>query len=264
MRPSVATLIRPWADRGAEVLTSETLQRLMDNLVPYIRLRNFASVAACEALSNCVIQQTFGEYRDVEPRIERIGCTVFEYDAVNKEDYFADSRQAAQFRDELFLRTFDPLRRMMSVLSRSTGRRTTTAENRIGQLYYAGLLRRIEQGTRLHVDYAPAEQSGWDICDVRHQLTWNLYLRIGGGRSGQTTIYRRQWRPEDNLFREGSYGFNPEVVLGSEHAIFQPAVGEVVLFNTKNYHMVAPSCGDRITVASAIGETPQGDLILWS
>jgi hypothetical protein len=36
------------------------------------------------------------------------------------------------------------------------------------------------------------------------------------------------------------------------------------MFNTRNYHEVASSSGDRITVTSAIGETPQGDLIFWS
>jgi hypothetical protein len=264
MTQSVSSVIRPWADRGTDMLTSETLQQLMDNLVPYIRLPGFASTSACDALADCVINEAFGNYRGVEPRIERMGCTVFEYDAVGKEDYFADSRMAAEARDRLFRVTFDPLSMMTRLLARNTGRRTSIAESSAGQSYYAGLVRRIEQGTKLHVDYAPAEQKGWEICAVRHQLTWNLYLKVDGGSSGQTTVYCRQWRPEDKRFKEGSYGFNRKVVMGSEHATFQPAVGEVVLFNTKNYHEVAPSLGCRITVASAIGETSRGDLILWS
>jgi hypothetical protein len=264
MTQLVPSVIRPWAALGTGVLTSETLQQLMENHVPYIKIPGFASVAGCDALVNCVINEAFGHYRDVEPRIGRMGCTVFEYDAIGKQHYFAASRLAAEARDRLFLGTFDPLGMMMRLLSRNTGRRTTIAENGVGQSYYAGLIRRIERGTKLHVDYAPAEQKGWEICDVKHQLTWNLYLKVDGCRSGHTTIYCRQWRPEDDRFKEGSYGFNPEVVRGSEHVTFQPAVGEVILFNTKNYHEVGPSLGDRITVTSAIGETPQGDLILWS
>lgn len=254
----------PWADKGTDALTSETLQQLVDNLIPYVRISDFATATACEGLSNSVVGLTFGAYRNVEPRIDRIGCTVFEYSAIGKEEYFSASKQAAEARDELFLRTFDPLSMMMSLLSRNTGRRASIARNSLGQSYYAGLVRRIERGTLLHVDYAPAEQIGWEICDIRHQLSWNLYVKIDDSRSGQTTIYHRQWRPEDNRFKEGGYGFNPEVVVGSEHVTFQPAVGEAILFNTRNYHMVAPSCGGRITVTSAIGETPHGDLIFWS
>lgn len=264
MTQSVSPETRSWADRGTDVLTSDTLQQLMDNLVPYIRLPGFAGKAACDALADCVVNAAFGSYRGVEPRIDRMGCTVFEYDAVGKGDYFAASRLAAEARDRLFLVSFDPLDMMIRLLSGNTGRRTSVAKSRAGQSYYAGLFRRIVQGTKLHVDYAPAEQRGWEICDVKHQLTWNLYLKVDGGSSGHTTVYCRQWRPEDNRFKEGSYGFNREVVAGSEHATFQPAVGEVVLFNTKNYHEVVPSLGDRITVTSAIGETSQGDLILWS
>lgn len=264
MTQSVSSVSRAWADRGADVLTSETLQQLMDNLVPYIRLAGFASASACDALVDCVINEAFGNYRDVEPRIERMGCTVFEYDAIGKQAYFADSWRAAEARARLFLASFDPLDMMIKLLSRNTGRRTSIAESSAGQSYYAGLVRRIEQGTKLHVDYAPAEQKGWEICSVRHQLTWNLYLKVDASPSGHTSVYCRQWRPEDNRFKEGSYGFNRKVVAGSEHATFQPAVGEVVLFNTKNYHEVAASLGERITVTSAIGETLQGDLILWS
>jgi len=236
----------------------------MDNLIPYIRVANFTSVAACEELSSSVFDLSFGKYREVEPPIDRIGCTVFEYDAIGRRDYFADTKRAAEVQDELFSRTFNPLSMLMSLLSRSTGRRTTIARNGDGQSYYAGLVRRIEQGTLLHVDYAPAEQNGWEICDIKHQLSWNLYLKVGSIGSGQTTVYQRQWKPEDNRYKERRYGFDHEVIAGSEHAIFQPVVGEVVLFNTRNYHMVDPSRGIRITVTSAIGETPRGDLILWS
>jgi hypothetical protein len=266
MTRSVSSVGRLWGDRGTDVLTSETLQQLLDNLVPFIRIPGFASQAACDALVDRVVNGAFGPYRDVEPRIDRIGCTVFEYDAIGKEAYFADSRLAAEVRDRLFRASFDPLNRMIRLLTRNTGRRTSIARSTGGQSYYAGLFRRIVQGTKLHVDYAPAEQKGWEICAVNHQLTWNLYLKVAGdgASSGHTTVYWRQWRPEDHRFKEDSYGFNRKVVAGSEQASFQPTVGEVVLFNTRNYHEVAPSLGDRITVASAIGETYQGELILWS
>lgn len=259
-----SSVVGCWAEAGADVLTPETLQQLMDNHVPYIRVAGFASTSACSALVDCVIHEGFGDYRDVEPRIERMGCTVFEYDAVGKEDYFSASAVAAEVRDRLFRASFDPLDRMVRLLSRDTGRRASIATSRAGESYYAGLFRRIVKGTKLHVDYAPSEQKGWEICAVEHQLTWNLYLQIDAGSQGHTTVYRRQWRPQDDRFKEGSYGFNREVVAGSEQATFQPGVGEVVLFNTRNYHEVAPASGDRITVTSAIGETPQGELILWS
>ena len=252
-----------WTERGARHLTPRTLQQLLDNHIPCIRWRPIGE-AACHDMGQRLTELAFGAYRDVEPRIDRIGCTVFEYDEVGAEDYFSASQVAAEQRDQIFAQTFDPLQMVMRELSNRTGRRASIAENARGQRYYAGLIRRIELGTELHIDFAPVEQSGWSVCEVQHQLTWNFYVKVGRGGSGRTTIYRRQWRPEDAVLRQGSYGFSHEVVAGSEYVTFQPHVGEVVLFNTRNYHVVDPSFGDRITIGSAIGETRCGDLILWS
>jgi hypothetical protein len=252
-----------WIGRGAHQLTPHTLQQLLDNSIPYIRW-SLVSEAACHALADRLTDLAFGEYRDVEPKIDRIGCTVFEYDAVGAEDYFAASKAAVVLRDRLFAQTFDPLRMVLRELSKRTGRRVSIAQDGSGQSYYAGLIRRIELGTELHIDYAPAEQRGWTVCDVRNQLTWNLYVKVGRRGSGRTTVYRRQWQPNDELLRDGSYGFNCSVVTGSDYVTFQPRVGEIVLFNTRNYHIVDPSLGERMTVGSAIGETRTGGLVLWS
>jgi hypothetical protein len=252
-----------WTERGARQLTARTLQQLINNYIPYIRFR-LVSEVACHDLGQRLAELAFGSYRAVEPRIDRIGCTVFEYNAVGAEDYFAASKVDAELRDCIFSQTFDPLQMVMRELSKRTERRASIAENSKGQRYYAGLIRRIELGTELHIDFAPVEQSNWSVCEVQNQLTWNLYVKVGRGGSGRTTIYRRQWQPRDALLREGSYGFSHRAIAGSEYVTFQPLVGEVVLFNTRNYHIVDPSIGDRITVGSAIGEIGSGDLILWS
>jgi len=252
-----------WTERGTRQLTAGSLQQLLDNDIPYIRFR-LASESACHELGQQLTDLAFGSYRDVEPRIDRIGCTVFEYNAARADDYFAASQAAAELRDRIFAQSFDPLQMVMRELAKRTGRRASIARNVRGQHYYAGLIRRIELGTELHIDFAPVEQSGWSVCEVQHQLTWNLYVNVGRRGSGRTTIYHRQWQPEDARLREGSYGFSHKAVAGSAYVTFQPSVGEVVLFNTRNYHIVDSSFGDRITVASAIGETHSGDLILWS
>lgn len=252
-----------WTERGVRQLTPGTLRLLLDNSIPYIRL-DFATESDCQALADRLTQLAFGVYRDVEPRIDRIGCTVFECDGAGPDAYFAASEAAAMLRDQLFAETFDPLRILIAELTRHTGRRASVAQNERGQHYYAGLIRRIELGTELHIDFAPAEQSGWSVCGVLNQLTWNLYVKVGRGGSGRTTVYRRQWQPSDDLLRRGSYGFDRRAVAGSEYVTFQPRVGELILFNTRNYHIVDPSFGERITIGSAIGETGEGDLILWS
>ncbi|WP_052743325.1 hypothetical protein [Pseudomonas veronii] len=91
---------------------------------------------------------------------------------------------------------------------------------------------------------------------MQEQLAWNLYLRVSDTKSGHTHIFDRQWRPADDTLKEGIYGYNTSVVANAEEAIFAPTVGEVVIFNTRNFHYVEPTEGERVSFTSAIGQLP--------
>jgi len=256
--------MREWKVDIQRKLTRESFDLLAENRIPLLRIENFATRSECEKLVEEASALGFGDYRDVEPKIGRIGSTVFEYDRLSKAAYFADIEKAIQLRDGMFRRSFDPLRRMIELIETNTGYPAGIAEEPDGSVYYAGLIRRIERGTLLHIDYAPAEQTGWQICQIEQQLSWNLYLKVDDERGGTTTIYRRQWRRGDDDLRQGGYGFHPTVVHRAQRADFRPVVGDAVLFNTRNYHIVAESVGQRVTVTSAIGIMPDKRVLLWS
>lgn len=102
------------------------------------------------------------------------------------------------------------------------------------------------------------------MAAVTHQLSWNLYLRISNHDDGKTHIFERQWNRDDDGYREGSYGYSSIVAKGASKATFMPRAGEVVLFNTRNFHYVDPTAGERVTVTSALGTLPNGEIIFWS
>ena len=209
-----------WLEGPAIGLTGSTLQQLLDNHVPYVRIRNFASAAECEALVVAAIKQGFSPYRDVIPRIDRIGNTVFEHNRCAPDEYFAGNIEAAVQQQQMFAVAFDPLTRFMQLLRTCCKRSASIASSSNQQLYFAGLLRRIEQGTELHVDYAAAEQPGWEIAQVEQQLTWNLYLRVSQPGTGRTHVFNRQWCPADDVSRFGSYGYARNVVAGAVEEVF--------------------------------------------
>ncbi len=253
-----------WANRVSETLNRQSLDALLTNKIPFIRIKDFAPADACENLVRLAAAEGFGAYRDVEPQINRIGNTVFEYNHISKAEYFRKNveKRAAQLR--IFSGSFDPVMQFLNLLRESTQYSTHIAWNDEGEPYYAGLVRRIENGTLIHVDFSPAEQPGWEVGRVRYQLAWNLYLRTKPGDGGKTHVFNRQWVPPDDQHREGSYGYNPCVVQGAEEAVFEPELGEVVVFNTRNFHYVEQTRGERVTVTSAVGLLPNDELILWS
>ena len=253
-----------WKNGVVNGLTKDSLNLLFRNMIPYIRIPNFATPDECETLTRQASNHGFSPYRGVEPTINRIGNTVFEYDKISKERYFEDVEKTIPVQNRIFSEAFNPLKRLVDLVQDETGVRPVIAKNRDGKPYYAGLIRRIENGTLIHVDYAPTEQNAWEVCDVISQLSWNLYLRVSDPSEGHTRIYNKQWEIGHRRFREGSYGYASDVVTGCESAAFEPTVGDLVIFNTRNFHAVESTKGERVTVTSALGLMPDGRLVLWS
>ena len=252
-----------WELADVEALTSNNLTMLFENRIPFIRVVGFATEGECALLASKAMSIGFDRYQDVDPPIDRIGCTVFEYDGLPSDAYFAECANAKAIQRSIFRDSFDPVNRLIDRLRTITNKYVDIAED-ADRKYYAGLIRRIEKGTHLHIDFAPVEQSGWSICHVRHQLAWNLYLRVSEDRGGITHVYERQYREGDQLSRSGRYGYDRYVVEGSARASYKPNTGDLMIINTKNFHEVEATRGDRMTVTSALGVTDVGNLVLWS
>ncbi|MBD2562854.1 MULTISPECIES: 2OG-Fe(II)-dependent halogenase WelO5 family protein [Nostoc] len=253
-----------WDKKQEYPLTTESLRMLLENRIPLIRLKEFATPQECEMLVNKAELFNFDCYQNVNPKIERIGITVFEYNRISKTAYFQAVERTTKLRDCIMAASFNPLERLMLKIRECTGATVRIASEPLYGSYYAGLIRKIERGTKLHIDYAPLEQSKWEIGTVIYQLSWNLYLKFSPSNHGQTRIYDRQWQPGDDQYKLDSYGYGDTVIADADAIAFQPYVGDVFIFNTRNYHTVEPMDGQRVTFTSAIGLLPNGEIILWS
>lgn len=248
----------------AESLCAESLDALLHNEIPAIVVPEFAAVSECRDLVARAGELGFERYRQVSPPIDRIGVTVFEYNHIGIDEYFRAAGAARVLQQRIFAGSFDPLRRMLELLARHhTGRVGIATDPRFG-VHYAGLIRRIEAGTLLHVDFAAAEQPGWHVSGVRSQLAWNVYLDLEGSDVGITQVYDRPWQPACERFKlPGSYGYRREVLGDAPRFTYRPRVGELCLINTRNFHEVEPSQGSRVTFTSALGSFDDG-IFLWS
>ena len=253
-----------WNKKQEYSLTTESLRMLLENRIPLIRLKEFATPQECEMLVAQAELFNFDCYQNVHPKIERIGITVFEYNRTSKAAYFQAVERTTKLRNCIMAASFNPLERLMVKIRECTGATVRIASEPLYGSYYAGLIRKIEQGTQLHIDYAPLEQSKWEIGTVIYQLSWNLYLKFSPSNHGQTRIYDRQWQPGDEQYKLDSYGYGDTVIADADAIAFQPYVGDVFIFNTRNYHTVEPMDGQRVTFTSAIGLLPNGEIILWS
>ncbi|MBD2438745.1 hypothetical protein [Nostoc sp. FACHB-110] len=252
-----------WENKQEYPLTVESLKQLIEHRIPFIRIKGFATHEECATLSEQSNFFTFNAYQDVTPKIEKVGITVFEYNKIGKADYFQEVEKASKLRDSIFAASFNPLERIMDKF-RDCGAKVRIASEANYGNYYAGLIRKIENGTQLHIDFAPVEQSGWEVCTVTTQLSWTLYLKLSDNNQGKTCIYDRRGTPEDDQYKLDSYGYSDTVVKDADMIAFQPYVGDVLIFNTSNFHYVEPMNGQRLAVTSMIGLLPSGEIIFWS
>ncbi len=253
-----------WDNKQENPLTTESLRMLLENRIPLIRLKEFATPQECEMLVAQTQLFNFDCYQDVNPKIERIGITAFEYNRISKAAYFEAVERATELRDCIMAASFNPLERLMVKIQECTGATVRIASEPSYGSYYAGLIRKIEHGTQLHIDYAPLEQSEWEIGTVIYQLSWNLYLKFYPHNNGQTHIYDRQWQPGNDQYKLDSYGYSDTVIADADMITFKPCVGDVFIFNTRNFHIVEPMNGQRVTFTCAIGLLPNGEIIFWS
>ena len=246
-------------------LTADSLSALLDGSLVVLQIPAFASAQECSDLARRACQLSFDSYEQVEPRINRVGITVFEFDRIGKQEYFDKVPEATGCRKEVVERFFDPVERVMDAFSKISDSPVAFAEEEGYGKYFAGLIRRIEEGTLVHIDFAPNEQPDWKVGQVESQLVWNLYVGLPDQNPGTISIWDRPWRASDESYKlPDSYGYDEAVIATAPSVEILPRLGDLVIINTRNFHRVSPTDGDRIAFTSAVGRLPDGEIIFWS
>lgn len=242
-------------------LDAGAVEALANGEIGALRVPGVASAVECAMFLAAAREQGFDYYVGVDPPIGKLGVTQFEHKTGGKHDYFLNAPRAQRILQTISSDSFSPLERITAVLG-SVAPVMLGSETGEGD-YFAGLIRYINQAL-LHVDWGPLDGPDWTIGSVQFQLSWNIYLDVPDV-GGECLIYRRCWNPGDESAKlENSYGYDHSVVRGIDATQVRPIVGDLVIFNSKNFHEVLPGDGDRVTVSSFIGYLPNERFILWS
>lgn len=245
-------------------MNQENFQALLRNDIPSIRISQFASSEECNKLALAIEKVGFDFYKKVEPPIGRIGITQFEHRNRDKLIYFDAVKKAKTTYNQVASFSFDPLKRLATILRQNISNQVKIAyEKEACEYYFAGLIRQINIAL-LHIDFAQLDAPNWEIGNITSQLVWNLYVKAPS-QGGICKVYNRQWQPEDEKYKTpGSYGYDSFLVANSEVKHNIPLIGDLVIFNSRNFHEVLPGIGERITISSFIGKMPGGDVVFWS
>jgi hypothetical protein len=249
-----------------ERLTREHLTRLAVGVVGAVVIKNFSSRQDCVDVMGELENILLGGYEErlISPRIAKLGPAAYDFYGATtlNDEYWQQSDEAAQVRSTL-LRGTDPMDLATGRIKEAWGGPVEPARSG-GRPLFGGMIREINNGAKLHFDEITREFPGvLDRTPVSF-LTINWYLSVPEA-GGETSVYRRRWRPADEAHRDG-YGYDEVVVADEPAATFRPEAGDAVIFDTRNLHLVRPNNGGgrRVSLSFFLGFPGDGPLHIWS
>jgi hypothetical protein len=200
--------------------------------------------------------------------VHKGGPAVFDYigDPRGYEAYFElagsyAAEQRRQFARAGIAHPLDIFQRLLSAWW--PGPVEVASEN--GVPYFAGVARYTPSGIMRHSDDAATESPELVIGKVVQQFSILIYLSMAA-EGGAITVYDKMPSAVDLRENLQDYGLAARATAGVPACSVTPAKGSLVMFPTRNIHVVEGSAGDgrRMTVSTFAGVMPDGRLVLWS
>lgn len=250
----------------AASITSWRISGLLAGRSAVLRIPMMLSPAICQDVVERLDDLSLDLYdqRRVNPPIARFGPAINDFRSEGRllDEYWEQASRAAQAWQAANLRC-DPVRVSVEAFRQAWPGPVRMATNN-GQELFAGMVREINGGAHVHYDDVVREfPLGAFDTEVVAQLAFNLYLSMPES-GGETVVWRRRWEPADERHRNG-YGYERSLVESCQSITVRPRVGDVLVFDPRNYHAVEPGNGARrIAVAFFIALGAQGELLIWS
>lgn len=254
---------------GAETtgaLTRDHLLRLAVGTVGSVLVKCFLPREYCRDIMQALKDIPLPSYDQdlIYPPILKLGPAAYDFYGANRLEagYWEHARRAVRLRRNLYQGT-DPMERAIDEVRRAWDGPVEPARSG-GRPMFAGMIREIPEGAKLHFDEITRESPGTLDQTPASFLSLNWYLSMPES-GGETSVYKHPWRPADERFRDG-YGYSEEVVAGDPVATMRPETGDALIFDTRNLHLVRPigGLGRRVSLSFFLGITGQGSLQLWS
>ncbi|PYH90752.1 hypothetical protein BO71DRAFT_333750 [Aspergillus ellipticus CBS 707.79] len=278
-----------WKTTDAVRLSRQSFLDVLLGATPLISEKKFVSSEVAERFEAVLTQRLIPYSHIAGPEVQKVGLAQFEFQAQSAEDfehrsdekarYFKEVQKVSNLHNELASQTGLNLWQKVfnAVSSLLPDYDVIVAQEGPGKKYFSGIYRAINESTPVHCDWSPYDSltEDWIINRITHQAVFNLYLTPVHG--GHTVVHDQPWTEEALEFRDpSSYGYHADVVAGTKHAIIQPEVGELCIFNTRNMHQVFPVTKGptpnrpRLAFSSFMGRLPATNphekpkLIFWS
>jgi hypothetical protein len=249
-------------------LNQHALKQLASGEVLAIRIKEYLSSDLSRKLADKIMMSGYAHYINA-PSIGRIGMAF--YEAENEPEllntYFEQAHGHIENLRERCLPYTSPIDRLRCELDEAWPA-GANLENLYGQKMFIGLSRVVEPDVYFlahHDIFAKDAPHSFHAKSLQAQFACNVYLDMPD-EGGELEIWEQEMLPaEFDALRGDSYGISPEL-LGKPSLRLKPNCGELILFNSRKMHAVAPSVNSsRLSLSCFVGY--RGDhapLTFWS
>jgi hypothetical protein len=252
----------------AESIEYEAIKALANANILAIRVRNFISESLAKVLTDKIISSGYESYINA-PSIGRIGMAFYETENNPNliDEYFS---HALSNIDELRNRCL-PFASPIDLLRCRLDEKWPAGaclERLYGRKMFVGLSRVVDPNIYFLTHHDIFEKDAVDSYHARSlvgQFAGNVYLNIPK-QGGELQIWERELEPQEfDKLRGDSYGISPDI-LGKPTIEIKPVTGDMVLFNSRKMHAVAPSVDTfRLSLSCFVGyRGAHSPLTFWS
>ncbi|BBK35705.1 hypothetical protein STAQ_07830 [Allostella sp. ATCC 35155] len=255
--------------RTAPTLAAEDLAALSDGRLIALRIPHFAAADTCRRLVPRILASPqLGSYGNIRSA-RRLGMVFYETlsGPAARAAYFGTADESIRAVRDIFGPGLSPIDRLRLELDEIWPGGALRARMAGGAMF-VGTLRAFDGRSEVepHVDFLPDDEAQEAWCRaLTGQLAANIYLQPAE-TGGELEIW--DFRPDidwqDRMAVPGGYGF-ARSALPPPTLRLAPRTGELILFDSRCVHSVAPVAGARLSLSCFIGcAGPDQPLHLWS
>ena len=229
-------------------------------------IHNFYDKKYCHMIANRAENYTQNNFQD--GKLRHIGPFLMSY-ATSKRKYFEEAKQSQRTFEKIFCRIKNPIIHIYNSIGKMFPDYSISLAHELENNYSSAIIRIHEKGKsiQVHKDNVRYEGKEYALSNIDHQLSCVLHLQESES-GGDLVMYNKQWKKEDERFRNIDFGYSSRLTESSEFCkISNFNAGDLVILNPSYYHKVTKITGEtpRITLGMFLGfHRKERKIVAWA
>jgi len=235
-------------------LNKINLESILSDKIPAMVIRNFYDEENCQMIASRIKNYKQSDFQN--GKLKHIGPFLMSH-TTNKKKYFEDAKDAQREFEKIFDGIKNPIMQIYESISSKFPNHSISLAKEFQNDHSPAIIRIHEKGKSIpvHKDNVRYEGKEYALSEIDCQLSCILHLQESES-GGDLVMYNKQWKKEDERFRNIDFGYSSKLIDSSEACKMSHfSAGDLVVMNPNYYHKVTEITGNtpRFTLGMFLG-----------